>query len=172
MWNYIGPSITFNDSHDMLRNQLRFSRPSWNIYTLSWVMEWTKEDDANMDIVSYYCRSLGGVYSILIVMKSQWGLKLPPTTPHTCSAIWLGLHLPQSQVRIFTLSGWWSSPSPRRMMQVWICYPTIIWVLKVTWSIPWQQWDNMSLPPSSSLYHYYATQCMVEVPGWAWIPRW
>ena len=57
-----GPSITSNHTPDMLINLPRFSgpRPEVGIYTISWVVEQSKEDDIGMNILYHCCKGLGG----------------------------------------------------------------------------------------------------------------
>ena len=92
---------------------------------------WSKDDDACMDLLSH------GFVSVIWGMDHVWQRRitpqttsLPPTTPRTCSAVTLFFWGGKS---LYNVPHQWCS-GPMKMTQVWICYPTVIWVLYKAWT--------------------------------------
>ena len=54
-------------------------------------------------------------------------ISLPPTTPQTCCSNVILVFWPRLKIETCTSTMWYSGP--RMMMQVWIYYPTVTWVL-------------------------------------------
>ena len=123
--------MTSNYTPDMLSCYPEYWNEELELWSPS-IMEWSKDNYLDIDMLSHCFMS--DIWVIDYVWQ-RWippqTIAWPPTVPQTYSAV-VTLNIGTKKNLNHGPHQWCSGL--RTMMQVWICYPTVIWVLYESWT--------------------------------------